>query len=143
MKTAETQTWSIVISGVDRSEASIAFRQSSWKSTWFDNASRFDDGDFEGGLIITIHLHNLDELTEALQLVINMRPTYGVQLCCYADFGAVKVNSNLCTKAGGFLVSSCTMTETAGAVLQDVAMKIIAAEQALHDLKLMWAIASK
>jgi len=142
MKPAETQTWSIVISGVDSSEASIAFRQSSWKSTWFDNVSRFDDDDSEGGLIITIDLHNLDELRQVLQIASMMRPTYGVQLCCYADFGAVKVNANLCTQAGGFLVSSCTMTETAGAVLQEVASKIVAAEQALHDLKLMWAITS-
>lgn len=142
MKPAETQTWSIVISGVDRSEASMAFRQSSWKNTWFDNVSGFDNDDSEGGLIITIELHNLDELTEMLQIASNMRPTYGVQLCCYADFCAVKVNANLCTQSGGFMVSSCTMTETSGAALQEVASKIAAAEQALHDLKLTWAIAA-
>ena len=138
MKQATTR-WSLVLSGIERSEASFAFRGSAWEWSWFENLSRFNDDD-DSTCTVTIEVESLDILCSLLAITGKLNATWGAQLCCHADFESVAVNASLCTEDSGFLVSSCAMSESVGAVTEDIASKITAAETALYDLRRLVAL---
>ena len=109
-RNATDSKWSVVISGVDRSEASTAFRDSVFKDSWFANASVMHDDEPDSGLIVTIDVANLTDLMRCLKCCRDLHPAFGIQLCVYANFGSVKANFSLCTKDGAFLESSCVLS---------------------------------
>ena len=139
MKQANEQTWTVVFSGVDRLEMSKAFRGSVWQDTWFDRASRTDDGDDEAAMIVSIDVANLDELTAILKCSESVRPSWGIQLAMSAAFGYVRFSASLSTKHGGYLESSASMNQTAASVGSEIDTKLSQVDTLLHEIRILCA----
>lgn len=138
MMQAKEHTWTIVISNVDRSEMSRAFRYTKWQDTWFDRTDRIDDDEYSM-LMVSIDVANIDELIELLKCCENVKPSWGIQLCLSADFGSVRFNANLCTSGTVFNESSASMNQTniclAGALNESISR----IETELHQVRILAA----
>lgn len=140
MKNAESHSWSVVFSGVERLDMSTAFRGSRWAQTWYEHSSLVEDHDPDSGRIVTIPLKSLDDLSEILTLCKGVRPAWGTQLCLSGEFGATNVSATLCSSGTAYLESSCVMHARQAAIDAGVVAKIGELETGLHDLKQMLAM---
>ena len=134
MRTAESHRWTLQLDG-DRRELAEAFRGSQWEDDWYNRSSPIEDDDPYSAVNVSLPFPDMNTLVEALKHVGHLRPLYGINLHCNADFGCFRVASSLCSTESGFAVSSCTMHHTAKSIKSEAMQKLADAEKSLGELR--------
>lgn len=140
MTEAKEHCWKLCISGADRRELADAFRESQWKDSWFDRASLMDDEDPDAGMNISLPIPDMDTLITALKCIGHLRPTYGINLWCDADYGPFKASASLCSTFGGFAVSSAMIHRSHESLKLEAVKLLGEAEAALGELRNILAV---
>lgn len=140
MKISDKHQWRLVISGVDSSELSSAFRDSRFADEWVNHANQMDDTDYYAGISTSIEIPDMETLIVALKCVGNLRPSHGINLCCDADFGTFKTNCTLSMSGTGYAETSATVHRTGKSLDLEAIEKLSDAEKALGELRNLLAV---
>lgn len=140
MQSCTEQKWAVVFHGVDRSDASAAFRGTQWDACWFEHSSPIDYDESYSPLVITIEVSSLDDLIAVLALYPKLQAESGATLYATGTLPLVTINASLCTANSGFALADINVSRRPASVASPAIARISEIEDSLHALKNMIAV---